>query len=34
MFNPVVVCGAVDFQLQFSGNAFLLDEWTVYQQIS
>lgn len=34
MFNPVIVGGAVDFQLQFSGNAFLLDDWTIYQQIS
>lgn len=34
IFNPIVVRGAVDFQLQFSGNAFLLDDWTIYQKIS
>lgn len=34
IFDPIVVHGAVNFQLQFSGNAFLLADWTIYQQIS
>lgn len=33
MFN-LTVCETVDFQLRFIGNAFLLDDWPIYQQIN